>query len=89
MAIISLQKIDWVFCLLKILLGNKKDSGKKEIGMCTSYMLKSVKNKMELHKGLEIIVPNKVTQLSKHEKESTNMPALKKVLIGTHLLVSI
>ena len=52
-------------------------------------MLKSVKIIMQLHKGLEIIVPNKVTQPSKHEKESTNMPALKKVLVGTHLLVSI
>ena len=40
--------------------------------------LKSVKIIMHLHKGLEIIVPNKVTQPSKHEEESTNMPAFKK-----------
>ena len=34
------------------------------------HMLKSVKkNIMQLYKGLEIIVPNEVTQPSKHEEE--------------------
>ena len=44
---------------------------------------------MQLHKGLEIILPNKVTQPSKHEKESTNMPALKKYQQVQYTLVGL